>query len=252
MKYKLISNFRSKLKKNIPLIGTWIQSSSCTNAEILSKNGYDWIAIDMEHGQIDWKTHEDLVRTIEACDAIPLTRVSEAAINDVKHALDSGSYGVIIPNMKNYSEVKNILDYAIFPPKGKRGVGFCRANNFGKEFKSYMKNFKPILIPMLENLNFFENLNKIKKINNIDIIFLGPYDFSASINQVGKFNSQVFKKYENEFLKKIKKHKIKPGVHLVSPNRKELKSLIKKGYRFIALSTDTQFLSVASEIKFKI
>ena len=68
MKYKLITNFRKKIRSNKTLIGTWIQSASCTNAEILARNGYDWIAIDMEHGQIDWKTHENLVRTIESWD----------------------------------------------------------------------------------------------------------------------------------------------------------------------------------------
>lgn len=252
MRYNLISRFRKKLKLKKPLIGTWIQSGSCINAEILAKNGYDWIAIDMEHGQIDWKTHQDLIRVIESCNVIPLTRVSQPNVNDIKHALDSGSYGIIIPNMKNFQEVDNILNYSKFPPAGKRGVGFCRANNFGKDFNQYMKNFKPILIPMLENLNFFGNLDKIIKIKDIDVIFLGPYDFSASINQTGKFNSKKFKDYEKKFLDNLRFHKIKPGIHLVSPNQKDLKKLISKGYRFIALSTDTQFLSKASEINVKI
>ena len=124
MNYKLISQFRKKIKTKKSLIGTWIQSPSTTNAEILAKNGYDWVAIDMEHGQIDWKTHEDLVRTIEACNTIPLTRISQPSVNDIKHALDSGSYGIIIPNLRNFDETKKILDYSILPPKGKRGVGF--------------------------------------------------------------------------------------------------------------------------------
>ena len=106
MNYKLISQFRKKIKTKKSLIGTWIQSPSTTNAEILAKNGYDWVAIDMEHGQIDWKTHEDLVRTIEACNTIPLTRISQPSVNDIKHALDSGSYGIIIPNLRNFDETK--------------------------------------------------------------------------------------------------------------------------------------------------
>ncbi len=251
MKYKLITNFRKKIKSNKPLIGTWIQSASCTNAEILAKNGYDWIAIDMEHGQIDWKSHEDLIRTIESCGVLPLTRVSKPSADDVKHALDSGSYGLIIPNMKGFKETKNILEHSILPPNGIRGVGFCRANNYGKEFEEYMREFKPILIPMLENLDFFKDLNEIKKIKNIDIIFLGPYDFSASINETGKFKNKKFKNYENKFLKIFNNDKIKTGIHLVSPNQKSLKKMISRGFRFIALSTDTQFLSTASEIKIK-
>ncbi len=249
MNYKLISQFRKKIKTKKSLIGTWIQSPSTTNVEILAKNGYDWVAIDMEHGQIDWKTHEDLVRTIEACNTIPLTRISQPSVNDIKHALDSGSYGIIIPNLRNFDETKKILDYSILPPKGKRGVGFCRANSFGKNFEQYMNNFKPILIPMLENIEFFNNLKKIKKINDIDIIFLGPYDFSASINKTGNFKDKMFKNYEKSFLNQFKDHRIKPGIHLVSPNYKDIKKLTSRGYRFIAFSTDTQFLNYASNIK---
>ena len=88
----------------------------------------------------------------------------------------------------------------MLPPKGNRGVGFCRANKFGKEFKKYMKTFKPIMIPMLENLDFLNNIKDIKKIKDIDAIFLGPYDFSASIKQTGKFNSKQFLDHEKKFL----------------------------------------------------
>ena len=86
--------------------------------------------------------------------------------------LDSGSYGVIIPNMKSFSECENLIKHSILPPKGNRGVGFCRANKFGKEFDKYMKTFKPIIIPMLENLNFLKNIDDIKKIKDIDAVFL--------------------------------------------------------------------------------
>jgi len=252
MKYNLINKFRKKLKNNKPVIGTWLQTNNCINAEILANNQYDWIAIDMEHGQIDFQSHENLVRTIESCDVIPLTRISKPDINDIKHALDSGSYGVIIPNMKSFSECENLIKHSILPPKGNRGVGFCRANKFGKEFDKYMKTFKPIIIPMLENLNFLKNIDDIKKIKDIDAVFLGPYDFSASIKRTGKFNSKQFLYYEKKFLKEFKNQKIKTGVHVVTPNQKDVKIAISKGYRFIALSTDTQFLSNASSIKFKI
>jgi 2-dehydro-3-deoxyglucarate aldolase len=252
MNYRLLDQLRKKLKNNKPVLGTWLQSGCCTNAEILANNKFDWIAIDLEHGQIDWKSHENLVRTIEACDVVPITRISKPAIDDVKHALDSGSYGVIIPSMKNSKECENLIHNSFLPPKGIRGVGFCRANKFGKEFDKYIKTFKPLIIPMLENLDFFKNLDKIKKLDGIDAIFLGPYDFSASIKKTGKFQDKEFIAYEKKFLKNLKNHKIKTGIHVVTPYHADVKKMILKGFRFIALSTDTQFLRNASNIDFKI
>ena len=76
------------MKDRKPVIGTWLQTNNCLNAEILANNKFDWIAIDMEHGQIDLESHENLVRTIESCDVVPLTRISKPDVNDIKHALD--------------------------------------------------------------------------------------------------------------------------------------------------------------------
>ena len=33
-------------------IGGWMQTSSLDNAEILSKSNFDWICVDLEHGNI--------------------------------------------------------------------------------------------------------------------------------------------------------------------------------------------------------
>ena len=91
MKYNLINKLRKKLKDRKPVIGTWLQTNNCLNAEILANNKFDWIAID-----IDMVSDLDLmkIRTIESCDVVPLFKISKPDVNDIKHALDSGSYGV--------------------------------------------------------------------------------------------------------------------------------------------------------------
>ena len=93
MNYKLIDNLRKKLKEKKPTVGGWIQSPSLINAEILAKNGYDWIAIDMEHGQINYSEHENLVRVIESNNCVgSLLKVTEAYIwhlDILKHYIQS-------------------------------------------------------------------------------------------------------------------------------------------------------------------
>ena len=250
MNYKLINNLRKKLQQKKPVIGSWIQSPSLINAEILAKNNYDWVAIDMEHGQINYSEHENLVRVIESCNCVPLTRVSESTPDQVKHALDSGSYGVILPMIKNFEQLTNLIGSILLPPNGNRGVGFCRANNYGNEVNSYLKNFKkPIIIPMFENFEVFEDLNEILKIKYLDALFIGPYDLSSSLKKPGKFNTKPFKLLENQLLKACKKSKISAGIHVVSPNIQEVKKKIKLGYNFVAFCTDTKFLSYSSKFK---
>ena len=252
---KKINNLRKKLrsKKNCS-IGAWIQSGSVVNTEILSNNGFDWITIDMEHSQIDNSKHEDLVRVIQLSGSLPLTRISKPDPNLIKHALDSGSHGVILPMLKNYSQTEKLIKSSIMPPYGDRGVGFFRANLYGKNFSSYKKFAKnPIIIPMIENIDIIKDLDKLTKNKNIDALFIGPYDLSASLGIPGDFKNLKFINIINKIISYCKKNKKAIGIHCISTNKKDLKDVIKKGFNFVAYSTDTvvmsQFLNPYSKLK---
>ena len=45
-----IHDIRAKLAKDEPTIGTWLQLPSADVAELMARAGYDWVAVDMEHG----------------------------------------------------------------------------------------------------------------------------------------------------------------------------------------------------------
>ena len=99
---------------------------------------------------------------------------------------------------------------------------------------------------MIESIKGAENLDEILKVEGLDAIFIGPYDLSASIGKVGKFNNEKFKNLKNLIIKKCKDRKIACGVHVVEPDKKGLKMAIKEGYTFIAYSIDTVFLNTSS------
>ena len=39
------SSYKKKLAKDVPLIGSWIQSPEASSAEILGDAGYDWVQL---------------------------------------------------------------------------------------------------------------------------------------------------------------------------------------------------------------
>ena len=97
---------------------------------------------------------------------------------------DSGCSGIIIPNITNVNQLKKILKFFFWPPKGSRGVGFSRANLYGKHFNEYRSN-RPLIIAMIENIAAIPNLGEILKLNELDGVLIGPYDLSASIGLPG-------------------------------------------------------------------
>ena len=65
---------------------------------------------------------------------------------------------------------------------GSRGVGFSRANLFGRHFDSYVSEAQaPLLVAMIEHCRAVDDLPAIVAVDGLDAILIGPYDLSASI-----------------------------------------------------------------------
>ncbi len=245
-KIEKIFKIRSKLKSGYCSIGSWIQIPDPSVAEIMGNAGYEWIAVDLEHGSIDISQLPNLFRSLELGGTLPLARIAQGSSKDCKQALDAGAAGVIIPMIESAEQLIEIRNSSCWPPAGNRGVGFSRANGFGKYFFSYHEEAQsPLLIAMIENYKAIENLENILKVKGLDAIFIGPYDLSASMGIVGEFENKDFIDTMEQILKLSCKYNIPCGTHIVNPDLLILKDQIKKGYQFIAYSIDSVFLTSA-------
>ena len=90
--------------------------------------------------------------------------------------------------------LKNGISWAHYPPKGTRGVGYSRANLFGKHFETYSEKQgqKILIVAQIENIQAIENIDNILKVEGLDAILIGPYDLSGSMNLTGRFDHPQF------------------------------------------------------------
>ena len=128
-----INSIRQSLAANQPSVGSWMQIPHASVAEIMGQAGYDWVAVDMEHGTISVHQLPDLFRALELGDTLPLVRLAHGNPKDCKQALDAGAGGVIVPMVESASQLITVRDACRWPPSGTRGVGFSRANLFGNQ-----------------------------------------------------------------------------------------------------------------------
>ena len=247
-KLKKLERLRKKLKSMNPSIGSWMQTSDTNIAEILGSNGFDWIAIDLEHGSVSLDKLPDIFRSIELNDTIPFARISHVNPDECKKVMDSGACGVIAPNINNENELEILIESCSWPPSGSRGVGFSRANLFGKNFKEY-KSFaqNPFIVAMIESSKALDNIEKILSVDGLDAILIGPYDLSASLGVTGRFDSEEFLNSIEIIKNSCIKFNIPYGIHIVEPNPEELKTKINEGCTFIPYSMDTRFISAYSQ-----
>lgn len=251
---------RKLISSGKPAIGTWLQLPSPDAAEIMARAGYDWVAVDMEHGGFGVGALANIMRAIECGGAAPFARLPEAARVWIKFALESGAQGLIFPMIESAEQLAEAIDLSIYPgqdfwrdsgsrPPRCRGVGFCRANGFGKYFDDYHGNAAPgiFLAAQIEHINAVKDIDGILAHPRLDAIMVGPYDLSGSMGLTGQFDHPDFQKAMSLIADACKKSGKVMGCHVVEPDPAALRAEIKRGSRFIAYGIDSVFLWQAAK-----
>jgi 2-dehydro-3-deoxyglucarate aldolase len=224
-----------------------MQLADTNVAEILARSGYEWIALDLEHGHFSPHQIPDLFRAIELGGALPLARVASPTVINCRQALDAGAAGVVIPMITSSEQLRPLVQGCHWPPEGTRGVGFCRANGFGARFEEYKKEAKSALvIAQIEHVDALGNLDAILQVDGLDALMIGPYDLSASLGRTGNLDHPDVAGAIKAIHDACAKAKKPVGTHVVEPNPSLLRQRIDDGFRFIAYGVDTVFLRSAA------
>lgn len=255
-----VEDIRKLVKVGKPTIGAWLQLPSPDVAEIMARAGYDWVAVDMEHGSFGADGLPSIMRAIECGGAAPFARLPEAGKVWIKTALESGAQGLIFPMIESAEQLAEAIDLSTYPgqdswrPAAKngvayRGVGFCRANGFGKYFDAYRENVAPnlFLVAQIEHIRAVGDIDEILSHPRLDAIMVGPYDLSGSMGLTGQFDNPDFKAAVNRIAEACKKSGKAMGCHVVQPDPTALKAEIGRGSLFIAYGIDSLFLWQAAK-----
>ncbi len=244
-----IQSLRERLRTGGHSIGSWIQIPHASVAEIMGQAGYDWVAVDLEHGAVAVHQLPDLFRALELGGTLPLVRLAQGHPKDCKQALDAGAGGVIVPMVDSAEHLIAMRDACRWPPAGTRGVGFSRANLFGKHFDAYCAEAQaPLLVAMIEHVRAVDNFDAILQVGGLDAVLVGPYDLSASMGLTAQFDHPEFQAAMERIRAQAAQRQMPCGVHVVAPSPEQLNQRIEEGYRFLAYSIDAVMLNHAAAI----
>jgi 2-keto-3-deoxy-L-rhamnonate aldolase RhmA len=242
-------SIRESLLSREVSFGTWIQIGHAAVAEVLAEAGYDWIAVDCEHTDIDVEGFTDLSRGMHGRGPIPLARVRANETLAIRQALDAGAQGVIVPLVNSADEARQAVAAARFPPRGRRGFSFARMNNYGADFDTYAEtaNQRIAVVVMAESREAVENIDEITSVEGVDGVFVGPYDMSGSYGVPGQTDHERVTEGCRRILKACRRSGKTAGLHVVRPAEGAIERAVADGFNFIALGVDTVFLRRASQ-----
>jgi len=249
-------DLKLKLKNRKLSIGSWITIGNAIVAELMAQAGFEWLTIDMEHSAIDILQAQELIRIIELSDTVPLVRISNNNPDVIKHVMDAGAHGVIVPMVNSKKEAEQAVKSVKYPTDGIRSVGLSRAQKYGFDFNGYKKwlEKESIVIVQIEHIKAINNLEAILCTPGVDGSIIGPYDLSGSLGCPGEFDRPEVK-MELQKYERICKSLNKPmGFHIVQPDPGLVKNYELKDYTFLAVGLDTLYLGtkcreILNEIK---
>jgi 4-hydroxy-2-oxoheptanedioate aldolase len=146
--------------------------------------GFDGIWLEGEHGSSDAVDMGNLTR---ACDLWGMTSVARLNVNEqglIYRMLDRGAQSIVVPHVNNAAEARNVVEGGKFPPLGKRGM-FTSRQGLGVDNYFDQANDQTMLIVLIEDIVAWENLDEIIAVDGIDVFFVAPSDFAASMGHMG-------------------------------------------------------------------
>ncbi|KLO09963.1 Phosphoenolpyruvate/pyruvate domain-containing protein [Schizopora paradoxa] len=236
----------SKAKK--PAFGIWNTIASVPVVTTMARTpGISWIVIDAEHGQLNDThifTHSALISAAGGGNAVsPLVRIPVAEAWWVKRVLDSGAHGVMVPLVQNAAQVREVVSWTRYPPKGIRGFGpMYTHHTFGgtctaEEYKNGADNV--LVIVQIENKESVDNLEEIAQVDGLDVLFIGPFDLSLSLGV--PFGGEAHQSAIARVLEVSHKYGKKAAIYCVDGAQAEIRA--KEGFDMISVATDVDMIA---------
>jgi len=238
-------NYLKKSLKNGKFVfGPFLKFTDPAVVEIMGFAGFDFVIIDAEHGPISMQSAQNMIRTAETANITSIIRVANNDESLILRALDIGAQGVEIPQINCKSDALRAVKSVKYSPQGERGVcRYVRAANYSsmdkfKYFKS--ANEETMIIAHIEGVEGINNLDEILSVSGIDVIFIGPYDLSQSLEIPGQVNHPLVTEKMKEVILRCKQSKVAVGTF--ADDIETAKSWISLGVQYMSFSVDVGIL----------
>ncbi len=235
------SVIKAKLAQNKPVLLTQLHFQDPSVFELTGLMGFDGIWMDMEHHAYSIDSANNLMRAARAGGQIDiLARAANGEFARIARLLEAGAHGIMYPRCADAKEAATLVQWTKFAPLGKRGfdggnpdMPYCTM-----PMPQYIReaNEQTFLLAQIEEQSALEQVERIAEVEGIDVIFLGPADFSV----LGGFPGQWDHPLMSKAVERIAKAAKAAGKHWGCPafNPEHAKKMLDMGARLLCHNAD--------------
>jgi 4-hydroxy-2-oxoheptanedioate aldolase len=225
-------------KEGKPATLGWLSVSHSFTAEIMARQGFDALCVDLQHGTNEMANVLPMLQAISQTDTVPFVRVAWNDPAAIMRALDLGAYGIIVPLVNNGEEAARAVAACRYPPVGIRSSGPVRAVHYGGAGYQAGANDEIIVMAMIETKEGVGNLDAICATPGLDAVYIGPADLSYALGLEPRADNpeQVHMDTCNRILAAAHERGIKAVMHCASA--RFAAGALERGFDMVMLTSD--------------
>jgi 4-hydroxy-2-oxoheptanedioate aldolase len=230
-----------------PTVGGWCAVPSGVSAEVLGVAGFDWVAVDTQHGLIGYDQMQVMVQALSRTGTPAFVRVPWNEPAEIMKALDAGAQGVIVPMVNSPEEARIATGACRYPPQGIRSWGPTGIALRIPGYNPEMGNRLTVCAIMVETAEAVDRIDEIVSVPGVDAVFIGPNDLAISLGLAPTADPS-----DTEHLRRIdgilaacRAHRVAAGIACGSARL--ARQWAERGFTMLAVPSDAALLRAAAE-----
>lgn len=188
-------NNLSKGEKTMNKVGIMLSEIPHHSLPVIMKNsGLDFFILDYEHGGFDYESMARIIMTSKLCGLKCIVRLPNNERKDIIKILDMGADGLLLPMTSTEADIAKVVNYAKYPPMGKRGISTMRAHTLYNpgDLMKYIEdaNKRIEVYAQIETVEGVKNVGKILGNPGVFGVMVGPNDLSADYDCLADKNAK--------------------------------------------------------------
>jgi 4-hydroxy-2-oxoheptanedioate aldolase len=241
------NRLRTLWKQDRAAVNGWLAIPDSFSAEVMARQGWDSLTIDLQHGVVDYQKMVTMLQAITTTETVPVVRVPWLEPGILMKSLDAGAQALICPMINTREEAQKFVAWTSYAPRGTRSFGPVRAAMvLGADYPT-AANDHIVRFAMIETAQALDNLDAILSVEGLDAIYIGPSDLSLSLGCKPVFDDVEPKAAQaiEHIVERARAHGVVAGIHNGLP--RVARARVELGFRFVTLSSDARMLISGSQ-----
>ncbi len=240
---------RRKLDAGEPAVGLFVSTASPLAAEVVGGIGFDWVLIDLQHGENNLGNLAAMLTALSTTATTPFVRVPANDPMLIGRAFDLGAYGVVVPMVNSVADAEAAVRALQYAPRGDRSWGPIRGAIYGGDDYFAGADDTLLLFGMLETAEAVAHAHEIMAVPGLSGCLVGLNDLSITLGLppeavAGEVLPDAVEEALATILAACQAAGKVPGVQLYGADA--VNRRVRQGFRFVGLGTELRIMRGAA------